>query len=454
MDVQQVLAAARGGDEQSRERLLELTRPPALSWARGLVADSATAEDVTQEALLEVWNTLASLREPEAYFAWVRLLVRKHADRHRRKLRTVVGLDLLGDLPDVAAGPADSAIRADRERLVRRMLALAPDADRRLLDLRYVAGWPDADLAELFGISSGAVRKRLFDARQRLKPHLASALEVPLDTRRIPMTQRFGLVTDVDAGQLSLSQPTIDTTPLKTGLRVFDALLPWPRAGLIDLAGPVATGGLVLLGEVLSELNRQSPAALVGVSAVNAAEDGSRGRLRKIVEDPAGQPERSRIFRGEPEPALAAAVSFARELAQEGVTVLLVVDRVVAEAVGDAVLADLPLALAHGSVTVVRLSYWARDSEPIALWKAAHTTVVLSAELGLRGVYPAVDLIASSSSLADPSLAEAAREHLLRARDIEGWVAQSLMTAAEHTGVRGERFTPHEAVTQLRAVLT
>ena len=129
-------------------------------------------------------------------------------------------------------------------------------------------------------------------------------------------------------------------------------------------------------------------------------------------------------------------------------------DRVVAEGVGDAALAAVPLALAHGSVTVVRLSYWAPESPPMDSWGAAHTRIVLSAEQALRGIYPSVDLIASSSSLADASLADAAREHLLRARDIEGWVAQSLMTAAGHTGVPGERFTPHEALTQLRAVLT
>lgn len=453
MDVDETLAAARRGDALSRERLLELTRPQALAWARSLVSDAATAEDVVQEALLEIWNSLESLREEGAYLAWVKLLVRKHADRHRRKVRTVLALDLLLDVADDGLGPADQAVKADQAALVRRMLALVPDGDRRLLDLRYVEGWSDADLAALLELSPGAVRKRLFDARRRLKPGLATSLDLPLETRRTAMPQRFGLVTDVPAGTLPAVEPAIDETPLDTGLRALDALLPWPRAGLIDLRGPVNTGQLVLLGEVLSGLQRSGPAALVGAADLTAASDGSSARLSLLVEDPAGQPERSRIFRGEPEPALAAAVTFAGELAREGVTVLLVVDRVVAEGVGVDALASLPLALAHGSVTVVRCAFWSRDAEPVDAWPAAHTRVELSVEQAVRGFYPAIDLLASSSSLADPGLAEATHEQVRRGRELEQWVAQPLVSAQEYTGVPGVRFTAHEAVTQLRAAL-
>jgi len=451
--VNEALVAARGGDTGSRERLVELTRPQALAWARGLVSDPATAEDVAQEALLEVWTSLESLREPAAYLAWVKLLVRKHADRHRRRLHPVLALDLLVDVRDAGPGPAEQTIDNDRDQLVRRMLALAPDSDRRLLDLRYVEGWSDADLAELLEITPGAVRKRLFDARRRLKPAMATTLDLPLEPRRTAMTQRFGLVTDVSAGTLIAREAVVDETPLNTGLRVFDALLPWPRAGLIDLRGPVNTGGLVLLGEVLSGLHRQTPAALVGVAGREAATDGSSARLWKIVEDPAGQPERSRIFRGQPEAALEAGAELAGELAREGLTVLLVVDRVVAEAVGLDVLAQLPLGLAHGSVTVIRCAYWARNGEPVGPWPAAHTSIELSVEQAVRGCYPAVDLLESHSTLADPVLAETAREQVRRGRELERWVAQPLVSAEEFTGIPGKRFTTHEAITQLQAVL-
>jgi hypothetical protein len=42
--------------------------------------------------------------------------------------------------------------------MVRRALAVAPDADRRLLLLRYREEWTDAELADLLSITPGAVR--------------------------------------------------------------------------------------------------------------------------------------------------------------------------------------------------------------------------------------------------------------------------------------------------------
>lgn len=451
--MKEILESARRGDESSRDRLLELTRPAALRWARGLVADQSAAEDVAQEALLEVWRTLGSLREEGAYLAWVRLLVRKHADRHRRRLRPTLTLDLVLELADDGLGPADQAEASDQDQVVRRMLALVPDPDRRLLDLRYVESRTDADLAALLGISPGAVRKRLFDARKRLRPSLEASLDLPLEIRRPAMTPRFGLVTDVTSGRLPNREPVMDQTALVTGVRALDALLPWPRAGLIDLCGPVGTGQLVLLGEVLSGLHCNSPAALVGAQGTRPAADGSSTRLNRIVEDEAGQPAQSRIFRGDSEAALAAAAGFAGELAREGSTVLLVVDGTVFDDVGTEAVARLPLALSHGSVTVVRCAVWARDGEPAAPWAEAHTRVVLSAEQAIRGLYPAIDLLQSASSLADSTLAGAAREQLRRCRDLEQWVAQPFVSAQDFTGVPGVRSTPHEAITQLQATL-
>ncbi len=267
------------------------------------------------------------------------------------------------------------------------------------------------------------------------------------------MPPRFGLVTDVTSGRLPDRQPVMDHTALVTGVRALDALLPWPRAGLIDVCGPVGTGQLVLLGEVLSGLDCDSPAALVGAQSTRPSEDGSSARLHKIVEDEAGQPARSRIFRGDSEAALTAAAEFAGELAREGTTVLLVVDGTVFEDAGAEAVARLPLALAHGSVTVVRCAVWARDGEPAAPWAAAHTRVVLSVEQAIRGLYPAIDLLQSASSLADSALAGAAREQLQRSRDLEQWVAQPFVSAQDFTGIPGVRSTPHEAITQLQATL-
>jgi RNA polymerase sigma factor (sigma-70 family) len=260
VDLAKLARAAREGDEVSRDELVAAARPLMLRWAARLVDDRATVEDVVQDALIEVHRTLMDLREPEAVAGWLHLAVRKHADRHRRRRQPglVLDVDLHGD---VAVGPhrddpAALAEQAEDIAVIRRALALVKDTDRLLLVLRYYGGWPESDLAVLLGISGGAVRKRLYDARRRLRGEVASLDSVtPLSTATDPWEK---LVTDVRAllgamydlddsmpalpeGMPPLSRPE-SPGRLDTGIKVLDTLVPLPRGGVVDLTGPVGTG--------------------------------------------------------------------------------------------------------------------------------------------------------------------------------------------------------------------
>lgn len=134
--------------------------------ARRLVDDPHEVDDVVQETLLDVYQSISALREPAAYRAWLGLVVRKHAERHRRRLRPTMLLDrVLETEVDDNADPAVAAERDERIEHIRRALLLSRDADRTLLGLRYYAEWTDAELASLLDITPGAVRKRLYDAR-------------------------------------------------------------------------------------------------------------------------------------------------------------------------------------------------------------------------------------------------------------------------------------------------
>ncbi|MBO0728521.1 MAG: sigma-70 family RNA polymerase sigma factor [Acidimicrobiaceae bacterium] len=157
--------ALQAGDMSVLRRLAELSTFYGRRVAAGLVDDQMAAEDVAQEALLEALATLGQLRQPGAYRAWFRLVVRKHAERHRRQHRPVVSANALESLlADETMSPEAALERSAEAEMVRRVLAMAPVSDRLLLSLKYLAEWPDAELARLMGTSEGALRKRLFDA--------------------------------------------------------------------------------------------------------------------------------------------------------------------------------------------------------------------------------------------------------------------------------------------------
>jgi RNA polymerase sigma factor (sigma-70 family) len=146
---------------------------------------------------LEAFLWLPRLREPAAFVVWLRWLLVKHSDRVARRRR--VHLLPLGELPEIAATSRDPlAVIEAREiqRLVRSALATLPEAQRRVAILFYLSQHPQADIAAMLGIPLGTVKKRLYDARRRLRAVLdqpVEALGAPqlLHTRRaLPRRQR------------------------------------------------------------------------------------------------------------------------------------------------------------------------------------------------------------------------------------------------------------------------
>src|SRR5687768_6338059 len=117
-DIARLVQQARDG---SPDELVERFRGLAFRVASEWLSDPHTAEDVVQEAFVEALQHLASLRDPSAFGSWLRMIVRKHADRVTRRRRVVaVWPDLL------VADPAETVEERWRANAVRRALANAP----------------------------------------------------------------------------------------------------------------------------------------------------------------------------------------------------------------------------------------------------------------------------------------------------------------------------------------
>lgn len=424
---------ARRGNDAALDRLLVVAEPMTRRWASRLV-DPAAVDDVVQESLTEVYSSIAALREPAAIVGWLRLVVRKHADRHRRKQRPTMVLDLVIDALPAEDDPASLTERRTDAALVRRALAAAPDTDRLILALRYFGDWTDAELSELMDISPGAVRKRLFDARRRLRPHLASHFEAShSEASHFERPQEEAMKPDLTGQHLNTDQlptlPPVNKRPqrpqhparLETGVKVLDAVVPWPRGGVVDLLGPVGTGHLVLLNEVAHNIS----AKVVAVST-----EGSRSRLWKLL-NPDGMQDLATVIPSE-------SFEFARDLsallAADGETVLLVVDN-------DTALDTAVGVLSNGSVTGVRVAPHARDAEPTAPLAGADTTTVMGTAEFVAGLTPPVDILASSSTVvlndADRQAAEKARQVLASAAAVRDYLNQPLWMLEDISGVPG-----------------
>src|SRR6188472_2019602 len=106
------------GDREAFTQLVEASVDRLYAAASLILRDGDRAQDAVQEALISAWRDVRSLRDPDAWEAWLHRLMVWACYRVSRKerRRTVVELQLL---PDVRSGvtPDSSASVAERDRL-------------------------------------------------------------------------------------------------------------------------------------------------------------------------------------------------------------------------------------------------------------------------------------------------------------------------------------------------
>jgi RNA polymerase sigma-70 factor (ECF subfamily) len=150
---------AMEGDPEAFSDLAVVHWRRLLALARSIVAD-LEAEDVVQDGMVKAWRKLRSLRDPDAFAAWLTRIVANTAVARARRRRQMEPIDGVA----VAAAGEATDLRIDVSRLLAR---LAPK-QRAVLHLTTIEGFTDREIAGILGISSSSVRVHRLRARRRL----------------------------------------------------------------------------------------------------------------------------------------------------------------------------------------------------------------------------------------------------------------------------------------------
>ncbi|WP_328537559.1 SigE family RNA polymerase sigma factor [Streptomyces sp. NBC_00344] len=127
-----------------------------LGLAALLLDDTASCEDVVQEAFIRVHSARKRVRDPEKTLAYLRQTV---VNLSRSALRRrILGLKLLSKpMPDMASAEEGAYDLLERDALKSAMRNLQR-RQREVLVLRYFADMTEAQVAETLGISLGSVK--------------------------------------------------------------------------------------------------------------------------------------------------------------------------------------------------------------------------------------------------------------------------------------------------------
>ncbi|TDD99921.1 bifunctional nuclease domain-containing protein [Jiangella asiatica] len=173
---QDLAALARLGDKKAFAMLVGRHCETARRLAETVLGDRDLARDASQEAIVVALVSLDRLAKPASFGSWLCGIALNVARRWLQESRRVAGVPSENH-PDHGPGPdelAEAAVVAER---VREAVAELAPGQRDAVMLFYLQGLSHREVAAELGISPGAVKARLHQARGVLAPRLSALVE-------------------------------------------------------------------------------------------------------------------------------------------------------------------------------------------------------------------------------------------------------------------------------------
>ena len=166
----EVVERAAQGDQEAFATLATGHVDRCYALAYRILRDTHRAQDATQQALLNAWRDLATLRDPEKFDAWLhRIVVQACYLESRGDRRWTARVRLLSVVPPTSPDVAKSVV--DRDALDHAFLLLTPE-QRAVVVLHHHLGYPLTEIAATLGIPEGTARSRLHYAVRQLRATL------------------------------------------------------------------------------------------------------------------------------------------------------------------------------------------------------------------------------------------------------------------------------------------
>jgi len=170
-----VIQRAQRGDEEAFATLFRLHKNRVYSVCLLMTKDVAEAEDLTQEAFLQVFRSVGSFRCDSAFSTWLyRIAVNTVLMKLRRRKTPPISLDepVSSESPSLRRdiGRADPRLSGAIDRIaLRRAMQELPEGCRKIFALHEVEGYQHHEIAKMLDCSVGNSKSQLHKAKMKMR---------------------------------------------------------------------------------------------------------------------------------------------------------------------------------------------------------------------------------------------------------------------------------------------
>jgi RNA polymerase sigma-70 factor, ECF subfamily len=173
-----LIARAQQGDEEAFSALFEAHKRRVYSLCLRMTGNTAEAEDLTQEAFLQLYRKISTFRGESAFSTWLhRLAVNVVLMHLRKKGLQQVSLDEMDTSQSEPVkrdyGSDDLRLTGSVDRIgLQTAIADLPPGYRTVFVLHDVEGYEHNEIAEIMKCSVGNSKSQLHKARMKLRERL------------------------------------------------------------------------------------------------------------------------------------------------------------------------------------------------------------------------------------------------------------------------------------------
>ena len=226
----QLIRRILDGDQEAFSPLIKKYQKGvhALAWRK--VGDFHIAQEITQDAFLNAYQKLRTLKDPNAFAGWLYVIVANLCLDWLRKNRIPMESLDAADSSEVdkvsysqyVSDKQEEAADETRREVVKELLKKLPESERTVMTLHYLGEMTIKAISEFLGVSQNTIKSRLSRARNRLRKE-EDVLQQNLGSFQLPDNLAENIMQEVS--RLAPVPPAVSKPVAPLAISTASALL-------------------------------------------------------------------------------------------------------------------------------------------------------------------------------------------------------------------------------------
>jgi len=171
-EIEKLVRRAQFGDEESFATIFDHFFDKIFRYIRFRV-DESEAEDLTHDVFLKVVQNFKKYKQTTGFSAWIFRIAHNTVIDFYRKKRELLGVDdeISFRIPDPCPNPEQQTQKHQEFQKIRETLNLLSPIHREILELKFLEGFSNAEIAKITEKTEGNVRIIQLRALREMRKH-------------------------------------------------------------------------------------------------------------------------------------------------------------------------------------------------------------------------------------------------------------------------------------------